>query len=160
MGEIVDLVTDLNYWSSNLPIYAQVFLGMLAFFTTCTIAGLFMYGLLLMSQRIRLLSSFTGALGYVITLCLGWLLYIFIPLMVIALGHHEQININLLTQTIVPYFGIFFLLSLSLIDTLEANGNWRHKKLPLPAQLFTSGIWLLALGVPAISHFSKPTLRC
>ena len=81
-------------------------------------------------------------------------------MMVIALGHHEQININLLTQTIVPYFGIFFLLSLSLIDTLEANGNWRHKKLPLPAQLFTSGIWLLALGVPAISHFSKPTLRC
>jgi len=151
-------LANFNQWSSDLPIYLQVFLGMMAFFLTCSIAGFLVYGLLLLSQRVRTLSSFTGIVGYVITLCMGWLLYIFIPLMVIALGNHEQLNISLLTQTIGPYFGIFLLLSLSLADSLEANGRWHQEGLPLPAKLFASAVWLLALGIPAIKHFRRPSI--
>lgn len=158
MGQIMHTLANFNQWSSDLPVYLQVFLGMMTFFLTCSMAGFLVYGLLLLSQRMRALSSFTGIVGYAITLCMGWLLYIFIPLMVIALGNHEQLNISLLTQTIGPYFGIFLLLSLSLADALEANGRWHHQDLPLPAKLFASAVWLLALGIPAIKHFRKPNM--
>ena len=159
MGQFILAVTNFNQWTSGLPIYLQVFLGMLAFLLTCSIAGFLIYGLLLLLQRMshyRPLSSLTGVLGYAITLCLGWLLYIFIPLTVIALGNHEQLNVSLLTQTMGPYFGLFLLLSLSLADALEANGRWHHKGLSFPAKLFATAMWLLALGIPAIKHLRKP----
>ena len=159
MGQFIHTVANFNQWTSSLPIYLQVFLGMLALLLTCSITGFLFYILLLLLQRMshyRPLSSLTGVLGYTITLCLGWLLYIFILIVVIALGNQEQLNISLLTQTMWPYFGLFLLLSLSLADALEANSRWLHKGLSFPAKLFASAMWLLALGIPAIKHLRKP----
>ena len=59
MGQIMHTLANFNQWSSDLPVYLQVFLGMMTFFLTCSIAGFLVYGLLLLSQRMRALSSFT-----------------------------------------------------------------------------------------------------
>lgn len=160
MVQVLHTVADLSYWLGHLPVYLQVFLGMLAFFLMITTAGFLMHGLLLMSQRIRLQLSLTGVVGYIITIFVGWLLYISVPFWVLALGDQQQLDMRLLIQTVGPYFSIFLLLSVSLIDALKTNGKWIHKKLPLPAQFFTAGIWLLALGIPAIRSVTKHSSTC
>ena len=57
MGQIMHTLANFNQWSSDLPVYLQVFLGMMTFFLTCSMAGFLVYGLLLLSQRMRALSS-------------------------------------------------------------------------------------------------------
>jgi len=90
---------------------------MMAFFLACAAAGFLVYGLLIILQRlshVRPLSSLTGIIVFGLTLCLGWFMYIFIPLSIIALSNHESLDMVLLTQTIGPYFSLFLLLAYRL----------------------------------------------
>jgi len=162
MDQLLHTFASFNHWSQSLPIYLQVFLGMMAFFLACTAAGFLMYGLLIILQRlshVRALSSFTGIIGFSLTLCLGWFMYIFIPLSIIALSNHDSLDMALLTQTMGPYFGLFLLISLSFADTLESKGLWANKNLTAPAKLFSTSLWVLAFGVPAIKRLHQLKLQ-
>jgi len=144
MDQLLHTFSIFNHWSQSLPIYLQVFLGMMAFFLACAAAGFLVYGLLLILQRLshfRPLSSLTGVIGFSLTLCLGWLMYIFIPLAIIALSNHEK------------------LISLSFADTLESKGLWANKNLTAPAKLFSTSLWVLAFGVPAIKQLHQLKLQ-
>ncbi len=158
MDQLLHTFSSFNHWSQSLPIYLQVFLGMMAFFLASAAAGFLIYGLLLILQRLshfRPLSSLTGVIGFSLTLSLGWFMYIFIPLAIIALSNHENLNMAVLTQTMGPYFGVFLLISLSFADTLESKGLWANKNLTAPAKLFSTSLWVLAFGVPAIKKLHQ-----
>jgi len=130
----------------------------MAFFLACAAAGFLVYGLLIILQRlshVRPLSSLTGIIVFGLTLCLGWFMYIFIPLSIIALSNHESLDMVLLTQTMGPYFSLFLLISLSFADTLESKGLWANKNLTAPAKLFSTSLWALAFGVPTIKRLHQ-----
>ncbi len=160
MQNVVDQWLSFNSWSTDQPIYLQVFLGMTLFFVSAIVLVTAIYHLiklLLRMSKMPLLSHVVGLLGYVLMLIVGWVAYVAIPLVLITLTNQQPITMALVAQAITLYCVSFLMLTIIVMDFMDSRQLWHREDYTLStlAKLFNASVWLLAMGYPAISRWHR-----
>ena len=158
MQNVVDHWLAFNSWSTELPVYLQVFLGMSLFFaSTITLVASVYYltKVMLRLSAMPLLSHIVGLLGYLLMLMVGWLVYVAMPLLFVALSGQQEITLSLMAQAVTLYFMAFIMLTILVMDFMDSRNLWHKEDYTLStlAKLFNASVWVLAMGYPAVRRW-------
>jgi hypothetical protein len=160
MQNVVDHWLAFNSWSTELPVYLQVFLGMSLFFVSASglVAAIYyIIKLMLRLSAMPVLSHLVGLLGYLLMLMLGWLAYVALPLVFFALSGQQEITLSLIAQAVSLYFMAFILLTIVVMDFMDSRKLWHTEDYTLStlAKLFNASVWVLAMGYPVLHRWRQ-----
>jgi len=160
MQNVVDHWLAFNNWSAELPVYLQVFLGMSLFFASAIALVTVVYyltKLMLRLSEMPVLPHIVGLLGYLLMLMVGWLAYVAIPLLFVALSGQQEITLRLIAQAVTLYFMAFIMLTIVVMDFMDSRKLWHREDYTLStlAKLFNASVWVLAMGYPAVRRWRK-----
>ena len=160
MQNVVDHWLAFNSWSTELPVYLQVFLGMSLFFVSASglVAAIYyIIKLMLRLSAMPVLSHLVGLLGYLLMLMLGWLAYVALPLVFVALSGQQEITLSLIAQAVSLYFVAFILLTIVVMDFMDSHKLWHTEDYTLStlAKLFNASVWVLAMGYPVLRRWRQ-----
>jgi len=160
MQNLVDHWLAFNSWSTELPVYLQVFLGMSLFFVSASglVAAIYyIIKLMLRLSAMPVLSHLVGLLGYLLMLMLGWLAYVALPLVFVALSGQQEINLSMIVQAVCLYFVAFILLTIVMMDFMDSRKLWHKEDYTLStlAKLFNASVWVLAMGYPVLRRWRQ-----
>jgi len=160
MQNVVDHWLAFNSWSTELPIYLQVFLGLSLFFASAiglVAAVYYLTKLMLRLSEMPVLSHVVGLLGYVLMLMVGWVTYVALPLLFVALSGQQEITLAVVAQAVTLYFMAFIMLTIVVMDFMDSRKLWHREDYTLStlAKLFNASVWVLAMGYPAVRRWRK-----